>query len=548
MSELYSPIRELLFGERNPRLTMLNLEQPSEPTQIKASAPPSVFTLDNPNEYFEIFHGMKTASGKSVTYEKAMRCSAVLCCIRILSEDIASLPLVLKRRSAAGAEDATDHPAYRLLKSSPNEFQTSFEMREHMMLDLLLTGYFFNWQKRNGVGRLTEIVPIPARSMAFSHQDKDGTLIWSCGQVGFPNQFAHWDLWRGNILNYYIVGGRSLILLAREAVGLALAAEEQGARLFSNGVQTDLVLETDDEIGGPEAKDQLRDALSARHAGSDNAWRPLLLENGLKAKRIGLTAQESQYIESRHYQLAEVARLFRIPGVLIGLADKTNTFAAAESFFQGYSKHTLGPWTRRIEESAERDLLLSRESDLFLRHDYTQLLRSDQKTRFEAYKVAIEAGIMQPQEARRTEEWNAVKGLDYTLVPTTYAVMRNGEMEDVPTSRGGPQPVEDLPATPGQPETNPSKTPATPAPNSADKLAQRAGALIIRSEQRQFARMRVSEAASANFAAWHLEKVMDVTGTDVESAQEYSAWRLDNRAAHDLALEKIVNLCLEASL
>lgn len=530
------------------QLTLLNLSQPVEPTKIKASAPPSIFTLDNPNEYFAIFDGMKTASGKSITYDMAMRCSAVLCCIRILSEDIASLPRVLKRRTPAGAEDATDHPAYRLLKFAPNEFQTAFEMTESMMLDLLLTGYFFNWQKRNGVGRLTEIVPIPARSMAYSRQLPDGTLIWTCGQPGFPNQFAHWDLWRGNILNWNVIGGRSLILLAREAVGLALAAEEQGARLFSNGVQTDLVLEAEGDFGGADAKDQLRDALAARHGGSANAFMPILLENGLKAKRIGLTAVESQYIESRHYSLADIARLFRVPGVLLGLADKTNTFAAAESFFQGYSKHTLGPWTRRIEETAERDLLLSRESDLFVRHDYTQLLRSDQKTRFEAYKVAIEAGIMQPQEARKTEEWNEVKGLDYTMIPVNYAVMRDGVMEGVPTDRSGPQPPEDLPATPGQPNTEPPATAPQPAPNSADKLAQRAGALIIRSEQRQFARMRVSEAASANFAAWHLEKVMEVTGTDVESAQEYSAWRLDNRTDHALALEKIVNLCLEASL
>lgn len=530
-------------------LTLLNLSDRSQ--AIKASVPPPVLTFDNAEQFVEIFQGIKTASGKTVTYEKALRCSAVLSCVHILTEDIASLPLILKRKTPTGAVDAVEHPAYRLLKVAPNEFQTAFELREHMMLDLLLTGYFYNWQQRNGVGRLTKIVSLPAQAMAFQQQRSDGSLVWTCGAPGFPNQFAHWDLWRGTILNHYIVGGRSLVLLAREAIGLAIAAEEQGARLFSNGIQTNIVFKTDNDLG-PDGKAQFRDALNAAYAGSTNSWNTLLLDNGMDVSKIGLTAQESQYMEARHYQLSDIARLFRIPGVMLGLNDKTNTFAAAEQFFQAYGKHTLGPYTGRIEQTGSRDLLLERESDYFLKHDYSQLLKADMKTRYDAYKIAIQGGYMQPQEARAAEDWAEVDGLDFTLVPANFAIVRDGELEAVPTSKGSPADTVEKPVPePG----NPDETDDQPSPNGdekANKLANRTAASIVRSEVREFARNRsrvsVSKAHAASFAAWHVERVMDLTGASATAAREYSEWRAANVDADEEALRKLVNLCLEAAL
>lgn len=520
-------------------LIQLNLSQPKQAFKPKATSPMVTVGFETPDQYFEIFNGLKTASGKVVSYEQALRCSAVLACVRILAEDIASLPFILKKGTATGAQNATNHPAFRLAKIAPNKLQTSFELREHMMLDLLLTGYFFNWQQRNGFGKLTSITSIPARFMSFSRQLSDGTVIWNCGYPGFPNEFTNFDLWRGTLLNSDLVGARSLMLLSREAIGLAIAAEEQGARLFSQGIQSDLVLEADEEI---EDKDQLRDALERRHSGSGKSWLPLLLESGLKAKRIGLTAQESQYIESRNYQLSDIARLFRVPGVMLGLADKSNTFAAAEQFFQAYAKHTLGPWTRRIEETAARDLLLEHESDFFFKHDYSQLLKSDNKTRFETYKVGIESGMMQPQEARQEEDLPELPGLDFTLVPANYAVLRDGILEAVPTSKGAP---DSSPEAPKQ-GPNPPKTAPQPPTNQAEKVAIRAADALIKSECRQFAKARVSEAAESTFAAWHFDKVMECTGTTPEKALEYSTWRLDNRDAHGEATKKLTLLSLEA--
>jgi len=210
--------------------------------------------------------------------------------------------------------------------------------------------------------------------------------------------------------------GTSLILLAREAIGLALAAEEQGARLFSNGVQTDLTLSADGEIGN---KDELREAFTKRHAGSGNAWMPLLLENGLKAERIGLTAQESQYIEARAFQLQDIARIFRIPDVLIGVNQgKTATFASAEQFFLSYVKYTLGPWCARIEQAIHRDLLAPSEAaDYFVKHDLDSLTRADLATRYAAHGAGIAAGFLTRNEARTMENLPTLPGLDEPLSP-----------------------------------------------------------------------------------------------------------------------------------
>jgi hypothetical protein len=212
------------------------------------------------------------------------------------------------------------------------------------------------------------------------------------------------------------IDGTALTLLAREAIGLLLAAEEQGARLFRQGVQTDLTISSDDTVDD-EGKNQLRDAFMARHAGSGNAFMPLLLEGGLKAARIGLTAQESQYIEARSFQIQDIARVFRYPEVLLGSSgkgSKASTYASAEQFFQSYTKHTLTPWAVRIEQTMQRDLLTTKErGKYFIKHDFSSLLRGDTAARYASYATGIDSGFMSPAQARKAENMPYVPGLDY---------------------------------------------------------------------------------------------------------------------------------------
>lgn len=376
----------------------------------------------------DVLVDVKTNSGQRVSQATALRASAVLACIRILMEDISQLPLRLHRAGPRGATLATDHPLYRLLDSSPNHWQTSMELREGLILDMLLFGgsYVEKIITRRGV---TALYPLSASRMYFKDVLPDGTARWTyaqppitTGAVPTSSQpslrvLLEDDLWRCSLMapaGY--LEGRSLILLAREAIGLALAAEEQGARLFSNGIQTEFAFKCPDILDA-DGREQLKAAVKNAYSGSHNAWTPLLLEGGLDVSKLGLTAQESQYIESRSFQLQEIARIFRIPEVLLGISQgKTSTYASAEQFFQAYVKHTLMPWTRRIEQTISRDLLAPSESDLYAKHSLDALLRADLQTRYNAHKVGIESGFLTRNEARQIEDLPMLDGLDEPIL------------------------------------------------------------------------------------------------------------------------------------
>jgi len=409
------------------RLTLLNLNTPAPAlpeTPVEGKRAEIIGQPYNLGSLMSLFGGVRSWAGQLVTPQTAMRASAVLACMRILSEDLASLPLNLYRRTPQGAQLATDHPLFRLLHDAPNNWQTSFEVRESMVLDMLCYGQCFNEleMSRDGISALH---PLSAGRMVFQNPLDEFIpppvpLFFRYADPRIGQRIITSDtLWITRMLSpASTIEGTSLILLAREAIGLAIAAEEQGARLFSQGVQTDLTLQSDAELD-EENKLQIRDAFMKRHSGSGNAWMPLLLENGLKATRIGLTAQESQYLETRQFQTADIARIFRIPDVLLGIqAGKTATFASAEQFFLSYVKHTLQPWCQRIEQSITRDLLAPSETaEYFVKHDLDSLMRADLQTRYSAHASGIAAGFLTRNEARQMENLPTLPGLDEPLQP-----------------------------------------------------------------------------------------------------------------------------------
>ena len=399
-------------------LINLNLPSPGKQAELPLGAPYNLGSLAS------LLTGVQTHSGQYVTPERAMRSAAVLACIHILCSDLASLPLNLFRRTPQGAVLATDHSLFRLLHDSPNQWQTSMELRESMILDVLCFGQSFI-EKIIGPEGVSRLYPLSAGRMTYfdplsMYLPPDPPLMWRYADPHVGQRvFLSDDLWTVRMLAPGgTINGQSLILLAREAIGLALAAEEQGARLFQQGVQSDLTLSSDDTMDADQKKD-LRESFMARHAGSNNAWMPLLLEGGLKAARIGLTAQESQYIEARAFQLQDIARIFRIPDVLLGISQgKSSTYASAEQFFLSYVKFSLGPWCQRIEQSIHRDLLAPSEAaDYFVKHDLDSLTRADLQTRYAAHAAGITAGFLTRNEARKMENLPTLPGLDEPLSP-----------------------------------------------------------------------------------------------------------------------------------
>jgi HK97 family phage portal protein len=494
-------------------LTLLNLEAPA-PKVMAADA-----SISNVQAMEDLFLNFRTESGERVSPEKARRCSAVLACMRGISEDLAALPLTLYKRGENGDEPAVNHPLYDLLSSCPNEVMTSFEMREHIIVDAMLHGNFYVLHYEDQKGNIEKLWPLSAGYVTRQPLE----LIWyfSDPLTSVSGNFTADAVWRGQLLASNGVDGQALTLLAREAIGLLIAAEKQAARLFKHGVQTDLVLETTETLEEDD-KTELRKAFMQRYAGAGNAFLPILLEGGLKANKIGLTAQESQYMEARQYQVSDVARIFRYPEVLLGGGGnkgKASTYASAEQFFQSYVKHCLLPWARRIEETIHRDLLNNLERKrYYARHDFDQLLRGDTAARYDAYNKAFLSGGMSPAEWRKKESLPYVPGLDYYVMPTNYVKVAGKDK--------GPGP--DVP----QDTTEPG-------------LTARVARLIFEKERKAFT---VGKADAEVFYAHFGSFVEDLTGADLDSVSAYIELRrttVDRFSAEskDKAIAALISLC-----
>jgi HK97 family phage portal protein len=317
-----------------------------------------------------------------------------------------------------------DDPRYALFHDAFNPQLTAFDGVEAAIWDALTFGGAF-FLKEISHGRVASLYPLAAGRVQFKDQLSDGTLRFQYSSPeGGTRIFLDDQLWRFSMLTPAgCAEGRALTLLAREAIGLLMAAEDQAARLYSNGVQSDLVLKTPNNMD-EDQRTQLKSAFHSAYGGSHNSFRTLLLEGGLDASRIGLTGEESQFIESRNFQVADIARVFRVPGVLLGIGDKTSTYASSEQFFLSYVKHTLVPWCRRIESSAKRDLFAASERDLFVKFNLDHQLRADLKTRYESYAIGVTNGFIVRNEVRELEDLPTLPGLDSPLTPLNMTTER----------------------------------------------------------------------------------------------------------------------------
>ena len=408
----------------NGGLTLLDLREARMTADYDSCAPTGVSSLPSMADvsaWENLLIGIRTESGQLVTPERAKRCATVLAIMRGLSEDIAGLDICVYKRGDKEDVIQRDHPAHRVLNVSPNDIMTPMECKEHLMMDAMMWGGWYNlinFSKDFATGgQIESLWPLQAGYVTRRWREMDWTF--TDPTTGISGQFQPEDVWRGTILSANGIDGTAITLLARDAIGLLLAAEQQGARLFKQGVQTDLAITHPDAMSD-DVKKQLRASFMARHAGSSNAFMPLLLEGGLTASKLGLTAVESQYLEAREYQVSDIARVFRYPEVLLGGATKgkTSTYASAEQFFESYTKHTLGPWSRRIEQSAFRDLFSTKEqSKLYLKTDFSALLQANETARIANWNAKIQGGWAQPAEARKAENLPWKDGLEYFSKP-----------------------------------------------------------------------------------------------------------------------------------
>ena len=371
---------------------------------------------------YRFFLGNST-SGKRVTERSAMQMTAVYSCVRILSESIASLPLHLYRQKDDRREKATDHPLYFLLHDEPNGEMTSYIFRETLMTHLLLWGNAYAQIVRNGKGEIIGLYPLmPDRMTVDRDENKQLYYEYTVSADDAPiSKKSTVRLSPSDVLHIPGLGfdglvGYSPIAMAKNAIGMAIACEEYGAKFFANGAAPSGVLEHPGVIKDP---DRVRDSWESRFSGSGNAHKIAILEEGMKYTPIGIAPEQAQFLETRKFQIDEIARIFRIPPHMVGDLEKSS-FSNIEQQSLEFVKYTLTPWIARWEQSIIRSLLTDEEKkEYFVKFNLDGLLRGDYLSRMNGFAIARQNGWYSANDIRELEDRDPIpaeQGGDLYLV------------------------------------------------------------------------------------------------------------------------------------
>ena len=357
-----------------------------------------------------------STSGKVVNEKTAMQMTAVYSCVRILSEAIAGLPLfVYKYGDDSSKEKCLEHPLWRVLHDEPNPEMTSFVFRETMMNHLLLTGNAYAQIIRNARGEVMALYPLMPDRMTVD-RDSQGRLYYryrknsdDAPEVVKNKQsdiiFAPSDILHVLGLGYDGLVGYSPIAMAKNAVGLAIAAEEYGAKFFANGAAPSGVLEHPGTIKDPE---RIRESWQSTFGGSSNSNKIAVLEEGLKYTPIAISPEQAQFLETRKFQINEIARIFRVPPHMLADLEKSS-FSNIEQQSLEFVKYTLDPWVIRWEQAMNKALLLDSEKrSVFTKFNVDGLLRGDYASRMTGYATARQNGWMSANDIRELENLDRI--------------------------------------------------------------------------------------------------------------------------------------------
>ena len=366
-------------------------------------------SYDSPS--YSYFFG-RTHAGKRVTDRTALQHIVVYACVRVLSEAIAQLPLHLYKYNEKGKERVPQHPLYFLLHDQPNPEMTSFVFRETLMSHLLIYGNAYAQIIRNGRGDVIGLYPLMPDKMKVDRDEKNRLIyIYSRYDEANPNLKEQGDivLYADDVLHIPGLGydglvGYSPIALAKNAIGISIACEDYGASFFGNNANPSGVLEHPGVIKNP---DKLRDAWHKAYGGR-NAHKVAVLEEGVKFTPISIPNNEAQFLETRKFQIEEIARMYRVPLHMIGDLDHA-TFSNVEHLSLDFVKYSLDPWIVRWEQSLQKALLSdSEKGKYFIKFNVDGLLRGDYASRMQGYSIGIQNGFLCPNDVRELEDMNLI--------------------------------------------------------------------------------------------------------------------------------------------
>ena len=365
---------------------------------------------------YRFFMGNST-SGKRVNERSAMQMTAVYSCVRILSEAVAGLPLHLYQYTdKSSKEKAVDNPLYFLLHDEPNTEMTSFVFRETLMTHLLLWGNAYSQIIRNGKGEVMGLYPLMPDRMTVNRDEKgrlyyeymvssDDAKTLKDGTV----RLSPYDVLHIPGLGFDGLVGYSPIAMAKNAIGLAIAAEEYGSKFYANGATPSGILEYPGTVKEP---DKVRESWNAGFGGSSNAHKIAVLEEGMKYTPISISPNEAQFLETRKFQINEIARIFRVSPHMVGDLEKSS-FSNIEQQSLEFVKYTLEPWLVRWEQAMQRSLIPQDDkSKYFIKFNVDGLLRGDYQSRMQGYATARQNGWMSANDIRELENLDRIPAED----------------------------------------------------------------------------------------------------------------------------------------
>ncbi|WP_418949033.1 phage portal protein [Phascolarctobacterium faecium] len=365
---------------------------------------------------YRFFFGGSTA-GKNVTERSSMQMTAVYSCVRVLAEAVAGLPLHLYKYTDSGGKDkALEHPLYFLLHDEPNPEMTSFVFRETLMTHLLLWGNAYAQLIRNGRGEVVGIYPLMPNRVSVNRDDK-GNIYYKYlrgledAHLNKENEviLLHSEVLHIPGLGFDGLVGYSPIAMAKNAIGMAIACEEYGAKFFANGATPGGILEHPGVVKDPE---RVRASWNSAFGGSANANKVAVLEEGMKYTPISISPNEAQFLETRKFQINEIARIFRVPPHMVGDLEKSS-FSNIEQQSLEFVKYTLEPWLIRWEQSLVRSLILPGDKGkYFIKFNVDGLLRGDYESRMNGYATARQNGWMSANDIRALENLDQISEED----------------------------------------------------------------------------------------------------------------------------------------
>lgn len=380
------------------------------------------------NSWIEILSQLYVTEAKSgipVNWKTALQCATALACSHVISNGLSQVPFRLFRKTGRERLPATDHPLYDLFEVGPNNWQTGVEFRKTMGMHLIFFNQAFFAINRYR-GEIAELLPFEPQRVTVV-RDNWKLSYETYLDNGTKQEIPAANMWHVRGVSWNTWSGLDGVYLAREALGLAMATEEHGARIFSNGARPGGILSTDSSPG-PEKIKEMKKYYDENYAGNENAFKTLILWGGMKWAPMASPNDEAQFLETRKFQVEEVCRAFNVNPIMVFYSDKIATYASAEQMFIAHVVHCLSPWYSLIESSANKYLLTPKErkAGYYFKFIANGLMRGSAKDRAEFYKTMFMIHTLNPNEIREFEEMNPWEGGDsYNLPLASNSISSN---------------------------------------------------------------------------------------------------------------------------